>query len=123
LMEIDKRLQLHGQLPDYSTVNTIEHTLPQTVDEEWKKYLGADASDEHLDSMIDTLGNLCLLSAPANSAAGQNPFQAKQAAYSPITALARDIKEHQGPWNLKAIRERSGKLAKIALKTWAWTSA
>ena len=34
LIEIDRRLQSHGQLPDYTTVNTIEHTLPQTLHDE-----------------------------------------------------------------------------------------
>ena len=46
LMEIDKKLQSYGQLPDYSTVGTIEHMIPQTLDDRWKKYLGAEAEDD-----------------------------------------------------------------------------
>ena len=88
LIEIDKCFQSFGQLPDYTTVNTIEHTLPQTPDEAWKQYLGDDAEDEHLSTLTDSLGNLCLLSGPANSSAGRDPFEAKRAAYSPVTALA-----------------------------------
>lgn len=122
LMELDKRLQTYGQLPDYSTVNTIEHTLPQTLDEPWLKYLGEDAKDEHLGVLIHTLGNLCLLSSPANSSVGQDPFEAKKAAYSPITALARQIKVHPGPWKLNAIRVRSKELAKLGLEIWNWSS-
>lgn len=121
LMEIDKRLQEHGQLPDYTTVGTIEHMLPQKLDAEWKEYLGADAQDEHLEVLTHSLGNLCLLSSPANSAAGQNPFDAKRNGYSSVTALARRIKEHPGPWNLAAIRDRSKELATEALAIWPWS--
>lgn len=123
LMEIDKRLQIHGQLPDYTTVNTIEHMLPQTLDEAWEKYLGSEKDDEHLPVLTHTLGNLCLLSGPANSSAGQNPFEAKKKGYSPVTALARQIIEHADTWNLAAIKNRSGKLAKEALEIWKWTIA
>jgi hypothetical protein len=122
LIEIDKQLQTHGQLPDYSTVNTIEHMIPQTLDEAWKTYLGADAEDEHLPLVIDTIGNLCLLSSPANSAVGQNPFDSKKAAYSPVTALARQIKEHKGRWDIAAVRNRSLDLAKKALEIWPWAN-
>ena len=53
LVEIDKQLQSFGQLPDYTTVNTIEHTLPQTIDTTWKAYLGQDALDEHLQALTE----------------------------------------------------------------------
>jgi hypothetical protein len=122
LIEIDKKLQSYGQLPDYSTLGTIEHMIPQTLDEAWRTYLGADAEDEHLPTLIDTIGNLCLLSGPANSAVGQDPFESKKAAYSPLTALARQIKEHKCRWDLAAVRNRSQKLAKEALAVWAWAN-
>jgi hypothetical protein len=123
LIEIDKRLQPHGQLPDYTTLNTIEHTLPQTLDSAWTQYLGVDAEDEHLEMITNSIGNLCLLSAPANSSVGQDPFERKRNAYSPITALARRIKEHPGPWNLATVREQSKFLAAHALQIWSWSGA
>jgi hypothetical protein len=122
LIEIDKRLQTHGQFPDYGTVGTIEHMIPQTLDDHWRAYLGADAEDDHLPIVVDSIGNLCLLSGSANSAAGQDPFEAKKASYSPLTALARQIKEHNGRWDMKAVRERSQILAKEALRIWAWAN-
>jgi len=122
LIEIDERLQTYGQLPDYTTLNTIEHTLPQTLDDAWRQYLGDDADDEHLEVLTNSLGNLCLLSGPANSSAGQNPFEAKRSAYSPITALARRIQEHPGLWNLATIRKQSKALAAHALEIWSWTA-
>lgn len=122
LMEIDKRLQSHGQLPDYSTVGTIEHMIPQTLDERWKTYLGAEADDDYLPIIVNTIGNLCLLSGPANSAAGRDPFETKKAGYSALTALARQIKEYTGHWDMKAVHERSQKLAKEALHVWGWAN-
>ena len=122
LTEIDRRLQSQGQLPDYTTVDTIEHTLPQTLDEEWRRYLEGDADDEHLEVLTNSLGNLCLLSGPANSSAGQDPFDKKRAGYSQVTALARQIKEHRGRWNLRAIQERSDALSTQALEVWGWSA-
>lgn len=122
LIEIDKRFQSHGQLPEYSTVATIEHVIPQTLDERWKAYLGAEADDDYLPIVVDTIGNLCLLSGPANSSAGRDPFESKKAGYSSLTALARQIKEHNNRWDMKAVRERSEKLAKEALGIWSWAN-
>ena len=121
LMAIDRRLQLHGQLPDYTTVNTIEHTLPQALDDEWRRYLGDDADDERLEVVTNSLGNLCLLSAPANSSAGRDPFDKKRAGYSEVTALAREIRAYAGRWNLEAIEKRSLALSERALEIWAWS--
>ena len=120
LMELDKHFQIHGQFPDYSTVNTIEHIMPQQLDDAWKAYLGKEASDEHLPALVHTIGNLCILSGPANSSAGQEPFEEKKLAYSPVTALARMIKEHGAFWNLAAIKKRSKELADVAVEIWAW---
>ena len=122
LIEIDKKMQPYGQLPDYSTLGTIEHVIPQTLDDAWKTYLGTEAKDEHLWRVTDSIGNLCLLSGPANSAVGQDPFESKKAAYSPVTALARQIKEHTTRWDITAVRDRSKNLAKVALDIWAWAN-
>jgi len=101
---------------------TIEHMIPQVLDDRWKKYLDGEADDDYLPIVINTIGNLCLLSGPANSVAGRDPFEAKRAGYSPVTALARQIKEYEGHWGMQAVRERSKKLAKEALQIWAWSN-
>ncbi|MHB8634963.1 MAG: DUF262 domain-containing protein [Fimbriimonadaceae bacterium] len=123
LMELDKKLQPFNQLPDYSTLQSIEHVIPQELDAGWKEYLGADARDEQLTTAIHTVGNLMLLSGPANSYVGRDPFEAKKSAYPALTALARDLKEVDGSWNIQAIRERSRGLAKLALDVWKWGEA
>lgn len=120
LQEIDKRLQPHGEYPDYTTIPTIEHVLPQSVSQHWQTYLGTEALDVNLTRLTNTLGNLSLNSQPANSTWGQKPFAEKQQLYNPSSALARDIKERPEPWNIAAIQKRSADLAKTALKIWNW---
>lgn len=120
LQEIDKKLQAHGELPDYTTIFTIEHVLPQTLNDPWKTYLGAEALDNNLPRIINTIGNLSLNSQPANSSWGQKSFEEKKGAYNPSSALARDIKERPEPWKIQSIQDRSKYLAKAALEIWKW---
>ena len=120
LQELDKHMQPFGEYPDYSTIHTIEHILPQTLNAQWKTHLGADANHYSLPTITNTVGNLCLNSQPANSSFGQKLFAEKKAAYTDISALARDVKQRQEPWNIAAIEQRSKDLAKIALKVWKW---
>jgi uncharacterized protein with ParB-like and HNH nuclease domain len=120
LQEIDKHLHPFGELPDYSTIHSIEHILPQSLDNHWKTYLGSDTLHFNLPTITNTLGNLSLNSVPANSSFGQKPFIQKQAEYTISSALARDVKERTEPWNIQAIEGRGKDLAKIALKVWKW---
>lgn len=120
LQELDKALQPFGEYPDYSTIHTIEHILPQTLNSHWKTYLGADASHYSLPTITNTLGNLCLNGQTANSSFGQKPFIEKQAVYTDISALARDVKSRKEPWNISAIEQRSRDLAQTALQVWKW---
>jgi uncharacterized protein with ParB-like and HNH nuclease domain len=120
LREIDKTLQVHGQLPDYSTINTIEHIIPQTLDEEWTKYLGQEATDINLERYKNSIGNLCLISGPANSSLGQDPFEKKKNSYTEVSGLTRDIKSRTGKWNITAVKSRSKDLADKGLTIWNW---
>jgi hypothetical protein len=120
LQEIDKKMQSFDQLPDYSTINTIEHVLPQELDDDWKIYLGTQASDITLVTVKNTIGNLCLISRPANSHAGQDPFEKKKNAYTDVSALTRDIKQRDCKWDIGAIKIRSKDLAQKGLEIWSW---
>lgn len=121
LQEIDRKMQSFGQVPDYSSINTIEHVMPQTLDAEWKNYLGSEALDPDLERMKNTIGNLCLISRPANSHTGQNPFEKKKNSYTDVSALTRDIKQRNVEWRMDAIQNRSRDLAKIGLEVWSWS--
>jgi uncharacterized protein with ParB-like and HNH nuclease domain len=120
LREIDKSMQSYGQLPDYTTLNTIEHVLPQTLTDSWKTYLGKDSEDIDLNRYVNTIGNLCLLSQPANSHAGQDPFEDKKKDYTDVSALTRDIKSRNIHWDINGIKDRSKYLSEKALQIWAW---
>jgi uncharacterized protein with ParB-like and HNH nuclease domain len=120
LQDVDKSLSNYGQLPDYTTLMTVEHVLPQTIDNHWKIYLGADYSDPELNRYIDTIGNLCLLSGPANSHAGQDPFEDKIIDFPDVSALSKDLKNRNVKWNIKAIKDRSVELGEHIKKTYSW---
>jgi uncharacterized protein with ParB-like and HNH nuclease domain len=120
LQEIDRVMQPDGQLPDYSTINTIEHVLPQTLDDEWRDYLGSEAFDMNLERIKNTIGNLCLISQQANSRVGQDPFERKKNGYTDVSALTRDLKERTGKWNIGSIKKRSKDLAQKALEIWTF---
>lgn len=121
LMELDKTMHRHGDLPDYSTAATIEHVIPQTLNEDWKAYLGEDTNDHEFYTKINSIGNLCLLSGGANSSVGQNPFRSKASQYPEVTALARELRDYEGEWNLEAVTARSRRLAERAKARWAWS--
>jgi hypothetical protein len=121
LQEIDKKMQSHGQLPDYSSINTVEHVMPQTLDDEWKLYLGAEVSDVNLDRIKNSIGNLCLISRAANSFVGQDPFEKKKNSYTDVSALTRDLKGRTESWNIQGIKRRSKDLADKALGIWSWS--
>ncbi len=122
LQEIDAALHPFKELPDYTTIHTVEHILPQTLNDHWKTYLGNDVHNINLPTIINSLGNLSLNSSHANSSFGQKPFQQKQNEYTNSSALARDVKDRQEPWNITAIEQRGRHLSKTALTLWKWTN-
>lgn len=125
LVSIDKSQHTFGQYPDYSTLNTIEHICPQSGRDEtgWTQYLKEDSKDEELSKVIHTIGNLSLLSRPANSHASNNPFKDKIATYHKLTYLNKDIinrYDNNVLWNIESIKNRSSDIADIALSIWKW---
>jgi hypothetical protein len=121
LQDLDRKMQKYDQYPDYTTLNTIEHILPQTLSNEWSVYLGSESRNEDLKRYVDTIGNLTLLSQPANSHAGQDPFLSKIADYTKITALNMDIENRKDKkWNIQTIWERSNYFKDILLDLYKW---
>ena len=120
LQEIDKKMQSHGQLPDYSSINTVEHVMPQILDDEWRLYLGEETNDVNLERIKNSIGNLCLVSKSANSFVGQDPFEKKKNSYTDVSALTRDLKCRNVKWNMQEIKKRSQYLADKAIEIWSW---
>lgn len=113
----------NNELPNYDTLDTVEHIAPQTPTDEWLAETGCPDVDAYNTLPIHTIGNLCLRNQKANSGMGQLPFADKQkyCANSP-SVLAMKIAEREGPWNKAAIEQRSRELAEHAVKIWAWST-
>jgi len=123
LQMVDKKMQVHEQYPDYTSLGTVEHILPQTLDSDWKNYLGNEANNEDLKRYTDSIGNLTLLSQPANSHAGQDPFLCKIEDYTQITALNRDLHNRKNKiWNISSIKDRSMFFKEKLLDIYKWKS-
>ena len=132
LTEIDKYLcrnNNHKELPDYSTIPTTEHVLPQSfsTEKDWKAYLKNEYEvnplyDEILSNRVHTIGNLFLVGHSRNSSAQNDIFTEKLNKYSSNSGLSKDLLKNYSDkkWNAEAIETRSKKLAEIAAKIWDW---
>jgi uncharacterized protein with ParB-like and HNH nuclease domain len=121
LREVDKKMESYGQYPDFTTFDTIEHIIPQTLNNEWKNYLGNESFNEDMKRYIDTIGNLTLLGQAANSHIGQDPFLNKVNEYPQVTALNRDINNRRDQhWDIEAIKRRSIYLKDKLLQIYSW---
>ena len=105
----------HKETPEPSNNITIEHIMPQTLTEEWKAELGADASEVHR-KWLHTIGNLTL--SGYNPSMSNKPFSEKKLAFAEANfALSKSINSF-GTWNETSIQRRGEMLADIAVKIW-----
>ncbi|HEY9864986.1 MAG TPA: DUF262 domain-containing protein [Candidatus Obscuribacterales bacterium] len=104
----------HKETVDLSKV-TIEHVMPQTMNQEWKDELGAEAEKIH-NTWLDTFGNLTLTG--YNSELGNLPFSEKKAKLQNThIELNRWILQQEN-WRVPEIEERAKSLLLIANKIW-----
>jgi uncharacterized protein with ParB-like and HNH nuclease domain/alkylated DNA nucleotide flippase Atl1 len=97
---------------------TVEHVLPQTLNEEWREHLaslGQDPDEIH-QSLVHTLGNLTLTA--FNGTLSNNPFTRKQQIFEAShLELNRELAE-QHAWGRDQIAARGTELAERAIGTW-----
>ncbi len=93
---------------------TIEHILPENMDERWSCIF---SDDEHL-NFVYMLGNLTLLEPKLNNIkAGQKPFDEKKEIYQNSKyALSKEITGAE--WSVKMIKHRQTSLGKTAAGIW-----
>jgi uncharacterized protein with ParB-like and HNH nuclease domain len=104
----------HKETVDLSTA-TIEHILPQTLNQEWKDELGSESEKLH-SNLVHMIGNLTLTG--YNSEMGNLPFSEKKAKLENThIELNRWILE-QANWRAEEIGERAKKLLDIANTIW-----
>ena len=98
---------------------TIEHIMPQTLTDEWKKYLGENYEAIHT-KYIDTIGNLTLTA--YNSDYSNLMFEKKRdMAEKGFSASKLELNSYLGEcdeWNENSIVERANHLLQWAIKIW-----
>lgn len=109
----------HGEEAPARDRLTVEHVMPQTLTEDWKHALGADAEKIH-EQYCDRLANLTLSGYAKNSSMGAGAFDAKRSMYrsSPIGITRRLADEEE--WGAQALERRADDLARRALERWPW---
>jgi uncharacterized protein with ParB-like and HNH nuclease domain len=98
---------------------TIEHIMPQTLSEEWKKELGEKWEHVHRD-YVHTLGNLSLITQEWNSVLSNAPFAVKRpklAAHA-LRINSNYFSRHIPRWDEDAIHERATLLTEEVLAIW-----
>ncbi|WQS95271.1 DUF262 and DUF1524 domain-containing protein [Helicobacter pylori] len=99
---------------------TIEHIMPQTLTEEWKRDLGENFQEIH-DKYLHTIGNLTLTG--YNPKYSNNSFQEKQGMEkgfkdSPLR-LNQSLRDLES-FGEEEIKKRANDLADLALKIWTY---
>lgn len=113
LCELER--QNSGQDLNWTTAEaTIEHILPDNLDDYWATIF---SEDEHA-RYVDRLGNYALLEYGKNKGIGQKPFSDKAVVF--VTSqygLTKDFSSF-GEWSPAVIVDRQKKLARMATTVW-----
>ena len=98
---------------------TIEHVMPQTLTDEWKRALGDGAEETH-GRYRDRLANLTLSGNATNTSMAADPFHKKRKVYrnSAIGMTRRLADEHE--WHEDALERRAEDITRRVLHRWPW---
>ncbi len=103
-------------------IYSIEHILPRQWSEHWP--LPEGVSEEDRDALVDTFGNLTLLTGKLNSSVSNGPWSGpagKREALNQhcVLMLNRRLVDHcVGAWDDESIRKRGERLIGIILEIW-----
>jgi len=122
LLRLDSWLADAGATYDH-TVITVEHVLPQTVDEE-SEWARIWPEDDERAAWVHRLGNLVLLSRHKNSSAQNYPFAVKKEKYfssgtagmSPFALTTSVLKETE--WTPAVVAQRQKEYLETLRKGW-----
>ena len=95
---------------------TIEHVMPKSITEEWKRYLDMDNVEEFHEQYKNRIGNLTLTA--YNSEMGQKLFDEKKNNSDFSRLCLNKYFEKIKIWDKNEIEKRSNKLFEMALKIW-----
>lgn len=105
----------HHKEPITFTTATIEHVMPQTMNEGWRAMLGEDAEAVH-EKWLDLLGNLTLTG--YNSELSNSPFSKKRELLSDSHYEMNKWIAERETWSAIELRERSERLSLMAMQIW-----
>lgn len=106
----------HKEKVDLSKA-TLEHIMPQTLTEAWKKELGANFEDVH-EKYLHVIGNLTLTG--YNSELSNEPFETKKKYYGKSNfELNKDLVNYS-TWDEQAINNRAEKLYESFILAWSY---
>ena len=113
---LEKNAEFHKELPPFDDSQiTVEHIMPQTLNNVWKKYLDS-ATIENYEQLLHRLGNLTLTS--YNSEMRNISFEEKKKIYKESGFHYTYAIADYPRWSSKEITSRSVELATKALKIW-----
>ncbi|MBM3402995.1 MAG: DUF262 domain-containing protein [Bacteroidetes bacterium] len=94
----------------------IEHIMPQTLNDEWRKVI----TDRDHDDLKHTWGNLIPLTQEMNQSISQSSYIIKKKEFekNSVFASARNLSKEYSDWTKKEILERSEKIADWAVIRW-----
>jgi len=106
---------LSGKSYDFDNAKiTIEHILPDSLDEEWEKSFNAIQHDQY----SNRLGNYTLLEEKYNKKCGQKPYMQKIEYYKKSTYKISSRLDQYSDWVPRSIEKRQAELSKIAAHVW-----
>ncbi len=110
----------HKEMIDFEQIKTtIEHILPQKINEDWQIYLGENWENVY-ELNVHSLGNLTLTAAGYNSAMSNNSFEAKKQILVNSHLELNKYFQQVEQWNQKAIEDRANFLADKCLECWGY---
>ncbi len=100
---------------------TIEHLMPRDWERNWPLHpvdgVSEDQASDSRDEIVDTIGNLTLLTKELNPAVSNGPWQKKRAEILKHSALNLN-RELPECWDETSIQNRAKDLLKKALQIW-----
>ncbi|MBQ3945659.1 MAG: HNH endonuclease, partial [Alphaproteobacteria bacterium] len=102
--------------PNAISAGTIEHILPQTLSDEWKKYLSFHGDIDKVGELLNSIGNLTITE--CNSTLSNKSFDNKKDCYKDSAySITKEICAIPS-WTVNEIKKRGQKLVNIALQIW-----
>jgi hypothetical protein len=96
---------------------SIEHIMPQKLDDWWKNHLGVDSEINH-ELLIHSLGNLTLTAIEYNQQLSNHNFPTKQALLKNSHLELNRYFHQQNSWTKEDIEKRTEILADQCLEIW-----